>query len=101
MASRFQLLPKKDLKKLSETAENQSTKKGTSNWVKIYKQWAHKRSINPNLEEIEGESLDEVLSQFYGDIRKQDGKEYEPDSLRVMQSLLYRCLSEKGITNVF
>ena len=41
------------------------------------------------------ESLDKVLSQFYGEIRKQDGREYEPDSLRVMQSSLYRHLSEK------
>ena len=69
--------------------------------VKIFKQWAHKRSINANLEEIEVESLDEVLSQFYGDIRKQDGKECQPYSLRVMQSLLHCCLSEKGITKVF
>ena len=47
------------------------------------------------MEEIVAESLDKVLSQFYGEIRKQDGREYEPDSLRVMQSSLYRHLSEK------
>ena len=73
-----------------------NTKKGTNNWVKIYKRWAHERSINPNLEEIDAESLDEVLSQFYGEICKQDGREHEPDSLRVMQSSLHRYLSEKG-----
>ena len=59
-------------------------------------QWVHERSINPNLEETDAESLDEVLSQFFGEIRKQDGREYEPDSLRVMQSSLHRYLSEKG-----
>ena len=48
------------------------------------------------MKEIDAESLDEVLSQFYGEIRKQDGREYEPDSLRVMQSSLHRYLSEKG-----
>ena len=84
MASRFPLLSEEDLKKLSESAENQNTKKSTNNWVKIYKQWAHERSINPNLKEIDAESLDEVLSQFHGEICKQDGREYEPDSLRVM-----------------
>ena len=34
--------------------------------------------------------------QFYWEIRKQDGKEYEPDSLRVMQNSLYRYFSEIG-----
>ena len=48
------------------------------------------------MEEIDAESLDEVLSRFYGEIRKQDGREYEPDSLRVMQSSLHRYISEKG-----
>ena len=47
MASRFQLLSEEDLKN-SEIAENQKAKASTSNWVKIYKQWAHERSINPN-----------------------------------------------------
>ena len=60
------------------------------------KQWAHERSINPNLEEIDAESLDEVLSQFYGEIRKQDGRQLERDSLCVIQSSLYRYLSENG-----
>ena len=48
------------------------------------------------MEEIDAESLDEVLSQFYEEIHKQDGREYEPDSLHVMQSSLHRYLSEKG-----
>ena len=48
------------------------------------------------MEEIEAESLDEVFSQFYGQICKQHGREYESDSLRVMQSSLHRYLSEKG-----
>ena len=96
MTSWFQLLSEEDLKELSESAENQNTKKSTNNWVKIYKQWAHERSINPNLEEIDAGSLDEVSSQFYGEICKQDGTEHEPDSLCVRQSSLHRYLSKKG-----
>ena len=61
MASRFQLLWR-GFKKLSETAENQNAEESTSNWVTIYIQWAHERSINPNLEETDAESLDKVLS---------------------------------------
>ena len=96
MASCFQLLSEEDFKNLSEIAENQNTEKSTNNWVKLYKQWAHERSININLEKIDSQSLDKVLSQFYGEICEQDWREYEPDNLRVMQSLLYRYLSEKA-----
>ena len=70
MASCFQLLSEEDFKNLSEIAENQNTKKSTNNWVKLYKQWAHERSININLEKIDSQSLDKVLSQFYGEICK-------------------------------
>ena len=41
MTSRFQLISEEDLKKLSEIAENQNTKKGTNDRVKIYKQWSN------------------------------------------------------------
>ena len=67
----------------------QNTKKSVNNWVKIFKQWAHEWSINPNLEEIDAESLDKVLSKFYAKIHKQDGREYEVDSLSVIESSLY------------
>ena len=62
ICNRFRLLFEEDLKKLLEIAENQNTKKSANNWVKIFKQWAHEWSINPNLEEIDAESLDKVLS---------------------------------------
>ena len=39
--------------------------------------------------------------QFYWEIRKQGGKEYEPDSLRVMQNSLYRYFSEIGYSKSF
>ena len=75
----------------------QNTKKSVNNWVKIFKQWAHEWSINPNLEEIDAESLDKVLSKFYAKIHKQDGREYEVDSLSVMESSLYCYLSKKRV----
>ena len=75
----------------------QNTKKSVNNWVKIFKQWAHEWSINPNLEEIDAESLDKVLSKFYAKIHKQDGREYEVDSLSVIESSLYCYLSKKRV----
>ena len=43
------------------------------------------------MEEIDAESLDKVLS-----VLLRNSKEYEPDSLRVMQNSLYRYFSEIG-----
>ena len=37
-----------------------------------------------------------MLCQFYGEVRKKDGEDYEPDCLRVMQSSLHRYLKEKN-----
>ncbi|CAH3026375.1 unnamed protein product, partial [Porites evermanni] len=39
--------------------------------------------------------LDETLQKFFAEIRKKDGSEYEPDSLRVMLASLDRHLREK------
>ena len=85
-----------DLESLSSAAENENTKKSTNNWIRVYKHWAKERNVCQNLEELDYETLDGTLAQFYGEIRKQDGADYEPDSLRVMQSSLHRYLVENG-----
>ena len=38
-------------------------------------------------------TLNEVLQKFYLEVRKQNGSEYEPDSLKVVQAALERHLS--------
>ncbi|XP_066935958.1 zinc finger MYM-type protein 3-like [Clytia hemisphaerica] len=48
------------------------------------------------LEEYSPPELDAVLCQFYGEVRKRDGDDYEPDSLRVMQAGLHRYLVENN-----
>ena len=35
------------------------------------------------------------MSQFYAEVRKESGEDYEPDSLRVMQAALERHLKSK------
>ena len=42
------------------------------------------------------EQLDKVLEQFYASVCKQNGTDYEPGSLKVMQATLDRHLQEKG-----
>ena len=57
--------------------------------------WATERGKEKNLEAYECVDLDKTLSQFYADVRKESGEDYEPDSLRVMQAALERHLKSK------
>ena len=41
------------------------------------------------------EELDKVLSKFYAEVKKTDGDDYEPESLKIMQSSTERYLKEK------
>ena len=72
------------MEKLSSAADNKNTKKSTNNWIRVYRQWAKEREVCQNLEEFDAGTLDGILAQFYAEIRKQNGQEYEPDCLRVM-----------------
>ena len=48
------------------------------------------------VEEIPEDELDDVLCGFYAEARLQNGDEYEPDSLAVMQGSLDRHLMNNG-----
>ena len=42
------------------------------------------------------EKLDKVLSNFYTEVKKKDGDDYEPESLNIMQSAIKWYLKEKN-----
>ena len=86
---RFAVLREDDTAALAERAFNGNTKKSTKQWMNVYKSWAKIRGENEIMEEILPVSkLNNVLRRFYAEIRKQNGKEYEPDCLSVMQGAL-------------
>ena len=73
---RFATFSKEETTALAEKAENANTKKSTQLWVKVYRLWARHRGKNENLAEIvPANELNEVLRQFYAEVRKQNGKE--------------------------
>ena len=57
--------------------------------------WATERGKEKNLEAYEPVDLDKTLTQFYTEVRKESGEDYEADSLRVMQADLERHLKSK------
>ena len=95
MAGRFALLNENELKKLTDKCKNRNTTYSTQTWINSYRAWAIERQKNVDLEQYSPLELNRVLCQFYAELRKADGSEYEPDSLRVMQAGLNRYLREK------
>ena len=57
--------------------------------------WAKSRNIVQELETLPPATLDGGLKRFYLEVRKEDGTEYERDSLKVMQASLERYLTTK------
>ena len=95
MAERFPDFQVEEIQELKENSENQNTKKSTSTWLNVWTSWAESKNFETNLLSYEAKQLDETLQKFFAEIRKKDGSEYEPDSLRVMLASLDRHLREK------
>ena len=89
MASRFEKVDDEFIEELKKMSENENTKKSTD-------YWAIERNVNTNLEEYECDALDQMLSQFYAELRKENGDDYEPDPLKVMQAAMERYLKSKS-----
>ena len=66
--------------------------------MKRFNKWRKERQIGQKLEEIPKEQLDGILQLLVAEIRKNDGTNYEPGSLRTMIAALDRHLREKGST---
>ncbi|XP_078361597.1 uncharacterized protein KIAA1958-like [Oculina patagonica] len=96
MAARFEAVDDGFIEELRQMSENANTKKSTEHWKNVFVKWATERKQEKSLEEYDCEALDKTLSQFYAELRKENGEEYEPDSLKVMQAALERYLKTKS-----
>ena len=83
-------------KALADKTKNENTTRSTKTWNDIYRMWARERGIDVNMEKIFPDELNTVLKKFFAEVRKQNGQEYEPDCLRVMQGSIHRYLIEKS-----
>lgn len=75
---------------------NGNTSKSTRTWINVFEKWRITREIQQPLEEIPESELDSVLQRFYAQVKKANGQDYEPDSLRTMLASLDRYLRETG-----
>ena len=79
-----------DINFFIEASTSKNTKKSTNNWVALFSNWAISRGYNPAIEQHPPAELNTILEKFYVELRKTDGKDYEPSSLRVMVAGLDR-----------
>ena len=95
--SRFPDVPSEEIEELKSLAVNINTTRWTKQWMNVLKSWCTSRRIqNVNIATMAPDELDKLLSKFYAEVKKKDGTDYEPDSLRIMQSALERYLRENG-----
>ena len=92
MASRFEIVDEEYIEELKDKSENENTRKSMEYWKNVFKKWANDRNFQANLEEYESDVLDQTLSQFYPKLRKENGDDYKPECLKVMQASLERYL---------
>ena len=92
MTARFPEISGEEIRKLPEKAVNKNTVKTTKTWMNVWKWWAESKGFNHDIVKYEAKKLDECLSQFFPEIRKSDGSDYEPESLTVMLAALDRHL---------
>lgn len=101
MASRFVEADEEFIEELRNTIENKNTKRSADYWTNIFLQWAKTRVKNEQLESYKVPELNEALAQFFAELRKENSKDYEPDSLKVMQAALDRNLRSKTYPKSF
>ena len=94
--ARFPLVSDEEILEINETAASKNTARATKTWMAVWAEWCQARKNNVNMESYCPQALDGLLNKFYVEIRKKDGTDYEPDSLRVMQTAIDRYLRHKN-----
>ena len=84
MVDRFPDCGAKELQQLKENAENSNTKKSTKTWLTVWTTWTEEKGYSRDIVSYEVKELDKKIQRLFAEVRKKDGSEYEPDSLRVM-----------------
>ena len=85
-----------DVDFFKENRKNKNTTKATNNWMRNFKRWAVEKQLEQDIEKLDSETLNNILEVYFADVRKNDGGEYEPTSLCLLQAAIDRYLKERG-----
>ena len=81
------------------SSENKNTKRKTETDMRIFSAYLISLKEMRKAEDIPPQELDPYLSMFFSVVKKHDGHEYEPASLRGMLCSIERYLRMKGYQN--
>ena len=96
-STRFPEISSEEIEELKAVAVNKNTSHSTKQWMNVFKSWCQSLHLeNVNIEPMAPKELDNILSKFYAEVRKRDGDDYEPESLKIMQSAIERYLKQNN-----
>ena len=96
MAARLPEISGHEIQQLAEKrhGKKKSTINTTKTWNNVWKMWATTKGLNDDILKYNAKELSSHFSRFFAEIRKSDGSEDEPDTLRVMLAVLDRHLRQ-------
>ena len=94
--SRFPKISQTEIENLKAASSNKNTTKSATNWLNVFINWAKENGKSEEMITYEPDELNKTLEVFYAEVRKSNGCEYEPDSLKVMQAAFERYLKDNS-----
>lgn len=89
---RVKQMTTEELQKNIEQQKSKNTERSTKTALNTWKSWCETTGETRKIEEIPKEELNQLLKHFYWEIRKTNGEDFEPGSLRTIQRGLDRQL---------
>ena len=80
--ARFVTVTDKDIDSFSEEQENENTKRKTFYDINVFLEFLHSENEARNIYEIPPKELNNFAKKFVLSVRKRNGEEYEPCSIR-------------------
>ena len=96
MASRFASISDEEVKEFTEKFENENTKKKTLYDIKVFKEYLDACDEKREIEDITPVKQQEIIKKFVLAVRKKNGEEYEPSSLRAFIQSIDRHLRKNN-----
>lgn len=89
-------ISEEDTKVFVDSMKNVNTQRKTKNDLRFFSGWLAEQQEFRAIEDIKPLDLDLLLARFFLSVRKINGEDYEPDTLKSFQSSFARKLSEVG-----
>ena len=75
--SRFSLATENTIEELKNSSKNANTTKSTTFWFNVLTKWCRERQFSEKIEEYEPADLNNLLEQFYAEVKNKHGEDYE------------------------